>query len=137
MRAAAAVLFGAVAVRGWLYASNPSFFTTAYAINEAVYPQMASYPDQMSPFFEQQFDAWQSSVQAQKQPSGYANGLENFFESSIRQTLSGEEGENKVYAPLSAYMTLGMLAELTGGESRGQILSLLGTDSIEALLSQA
>lgn len=137
MRAAAAVLIAAVAVSGWLYASNPSFFTTAYAINEAVYPQMASYPDQMSPFFEQQFDAWQSSVQAQKQPSGYANGLENFFESSIRQTLSGEEGENKVYAPLSAYMTLGMLAELTGGESRGQILSLLGTDSIEALRSQA
>lgn len=54
-----------------------------------------------------------------------------------RQFLSGSAGENLAYSPLNVYMALAMLAELTGGESRAQILDLLGADSIEALRQQA
>ena len=46
--------------------------------------------------------------------------------------LGGKEGENAAYSPVNVYMALAMLAELTDGASRQQILDLLGSDSLEA-----
>lgn len=138
---------------------------TAYAIAEAQYPEMAPYPERTpSPPLEdfidssgnidwegysdhqnaynqaysQAYDAWWTDRMAQlDQPEGYADGLEGFFTASIRQFLSGAEGENRVYSPLNVYMALAMLAELTDGNSRQQILDLLGSGSIEDLREQA
>lgn len=110
---------------------------TAYAIAEAVYPEMAPYPDENSPNLSEEYDAWRQSVNAQKQPDGYADGLEDFFSRSIREFLSGEAGENRAYAPVNVYLALGMLSELTGSSTRQEILDLLGAESIEALRSQA
>lgn len=110
---------------------------TAYAIAEAVYPQMAPYPNESSPNLSEEYDAWRESVKAQEQPKGYADGLEDFFASSIREFLSGEAGENLAYAPVNVYLALGMLAELTGGSTRQEILDVLGADSIEVLRTQA
>lgn len=110
---------------------------TAYAIAEAVYPQMAPYPNESSPSLMEEYDAWQESVKAQRRPDGYADGLEDFFASSIREFLSGEAGENRAYAPVNVYLTLGMLAELTDGSTRQEILDVLGADSIEVLRTQA
>lgn len=110
---------------------------TAYAIAEAVYPEMAPYPDESSPNLMEEYDAWRESVKKQRQPEGYADGLEGFFADSIREFLSGEAGENRAYAPVNVYLALGMLAELTGGSTRQEILDVLGTDSMEALRTQA
>lgn len=110
---------------------------TAYAIAEAVYPEMAPYPNESSPNLSEEYDAWRESVKAQEQPEGYADGLEGFFANSIREFLSGEAGENRAYAPVNVYLALGMLAELTGGSTRQEILDVLGADSIEALRTQA
>ena len=115
----------------------------------ASYPEMAPYPDEMAfvnkttgefddEGFSQVYDAWRADKLArQSQPEGYADGLDGFFARSIRQLLSGAAGENRVYSPLNVYMALCMLAELTDGESRGQILKLLGAESVEALRTQA
>lgn len=125
-----------IAVMGGIFAKH-ALTSTAYAIYEAEYPEMAPYPNPESTNFEQQYNAWQTSIQAQQQPAGYADGLETFFARSIPQFLSGVEGENQVYAPLNVYLALGMLAELTAGNSRQQILQLLGADSIETLRQRA
>ena len=76
--------------------------------------------------FSQVYDAWWESVRGQAQEEGYADGLTPFFAASIQQFLSGEPGKNRAYSPLNVYMALGMLAELTDGESRQQILDLAG-----------
>ena len=110
---------------------------TAYAIAEAVYPEMAPYPNESSPNLSEEYDAWRASIKAQEQPDGYADGLEGFFANSIREFLSGEAGENRAYAPVNVYLALGMLAELTDGSTRQEILDVLGADSIEALRTQA
>lgn len=118
------------------------------AICTAVYPEMAPYPGIMSyvdsngevddEAFSEAFDAWWGDLRAQRdQPEGYAQGLDNFFEGSIRQFLSDSQKQNKVYSPLNVYMALGMLAEVTDGESRDQILTLLGSENMDALRSQA
>jgi len=110
LRAAAAVL-ALVFLMGTLL--HPGS-TSAYAIAEAEYPE-----------------EWQ------RQEQGYADGLESYFAVTMRQFLSGDTGENTVCSPLSIYMALAMLAEVTDGDSRRQILDLLGSDSIEALRQQA
>ena len=119
----------------------------AAAISSAVYPQMAPYPDLQSyekfdstvdNAYYDAHDAWWEDVRAQRdQPQGYKDGLEGFFADSIRQFLSDSQDQNKVYSPLNVYMALGMLAEVTDGESRKQVLTLLGADNMETLRAQA
>lgn len=121
--------------------------TSAYAISEAKYPQMAPYPNEEDYFgngkddsdgYLKAYTAWRGNFTAQyNQPEGYADGTESYFVRSIRQLLSGAEGENRTCSPLNIYMALGMLAELTDGASRQQILNLLGPGSIEELRTQA
>ena len=59
------------------------------------------------------------------------------FEALAAQFLSGAGEENAVLSPVNIYMALAMLAELTDGESRAQLLDLIGADSVEALREQA
>ena len=87
--------------------------------------------------FSKAHDAWWESVQAQRRDTGYAQGLESFWERSTSVFLSGEPGENRAYSPLNVYMALGMLAELTDGDSRQQVMDLLGASDMESLRSQA
>ena len=64
-------------------------------------------------------------------------GIEAFYKASLAEMLKTEKGENTVYSPANVYMALAMLAEMTGGESRRQILALLGEENIEAVRENA
>lgn len=134
----AAVLVIAIAGVGLLHPGGSSLVATAYAVEQASYPEMARYPDERAADFDEQYAAWEASLEEQHRRSDYdAKGLDSFFAASIPQFLSDSEGENRVYSPVNVYMALGMLAELTDGSSRQQILDLLGVESIEALRKQA
>ena len=135
--AVAAVLVLCIAGGVLLRLSGGSLMRTAYAIEEAEYPDMAPYPNENSLFYEQQWEAWQEAQKALRQPEGYADGLAAFFRATIPVFLSEQEGENSLYSPVNVYMALGMLAEITGGESRQQILELVGAESVQELRSQA
>ena len=122
--------------------------TDAAALAAPVYPSMAPQPNQddylkengweVDDSYYEAYSAWQSDLLAlRRQPAGYADGLEGYFAGSIRQFLSGAEGENRVFSPLNLYMALAMLAEITDGSSRQQILDLLGAESLDALRQQA
>lgn len=116
---------------------RPDGALKAYAIAQAEYPEMAPYPDGLAQFSEQAYDAWRESVKAQRRDLGDTSALQAFFARSAGTFLTETEGENRVYSPLNVYMALAMLAQLTDGESRGQILTLLGSDSMDALRQQA
>ena len=139
--AAAAVVAVAVTVglffpRGGDFDGGP-FVTTAHAVAEAHYPEMAPYPDETAADFEAQYEAWRADKKDQDREIDSLDSLTPYFQASISTFLSGAEGENQAYSPLNVYMALAMLAELTDGESRAQILTLLGSDSLEALRGQA
>lgn len=114
-------------------------------IAEPEYPEMAPYPDESKYYesddwdaFSLEYDAWREDIQAQRdQPVGYADSLDGYFQASIPTLLSGNGEGNAVCSPLNIYMALAMLAETTVGSSRQQILDLLGTNSIDALRTQA
>lgn len=121
----------------------------AHALAVAAYPLMAAYPDESkyigsdgqfdSDGWDKVWSAWNSdrNKQLDRASDEKAESMSDFLTRSIRRFLSGKEGENAVYSPLNVYMALAMLAETTDGESRAQILDLLGAKDIEALRSQA
>ena len=120
---------------------SPGTLQLSNMVAAPMYPQMAQYPDHktVEPFsdaYYAQLSKWLDSQAAQyDQPEGYADSLNEFWSRSIAQFLSGEG--NRAYSPANVYMALAMLAETTGGNSRQQILDLLGADTIESLQTQA
>lgn len=111
-----------------------------FAVVKAQYPQTAKYPfvGENYDFSEEQYQAWvEDREERLNQPEGYREGLDGFIAQTSREFLTDAGGENRVYSPLNVYMALCMLAEVTDGESRKQILDLLGKESIEELRVQS
>mgnify|MGYP001028351043 FL=1 len=71
------------------------------------------------------------------QPEGYTDVLDSYLRTVIPQLLTGGAGENKACSPINIYMALAMLAEVTDGESRAQLLALLGSSDLDALRAEA
>lgn len=95
------------------------------------YPEMAQRPADP---FGAGYDAWDESVEKQMAMlEGQTGGMSGFYNSTIPTFLVGEEGKNRAYSPLNVYLALSMLAETTEGESRRQILDLLGVSGMSAL----
>ena len=67
----------------------------------------------------------------------YSEGLDSFYRSILSRFLIADERENKVCSPLNLYMALGMLSEACSGNSRNQILSLLGAENIDEVSERA
>lgn len=121
-------------IAGGIVAMNRTIGVTAGA--EALYPKMARYPNESSITFDKDYDNWWSDRRAQlDQPEGYADSLWDFYGKSTREFLSASQ--NSAYSPVNLYMALTVLADTCDGESRSQILDLLGADSVESLRTQA
>lgn len=149
----AAVLVIAVVAGILLHPATSPLVTNAYAIAEADYPKTAQYPDYMDFIdpdtmeidgknqedFYAALNAWKEDRALRREYAGSysAADLSDFVRRSAVQLLSGADGENRVYSPVNVYMALAMLAEVTDGDSRAQILSLLGVDSLDTLRTRA
>ena len=115
----------------------------AYAMAEAVYPEMNKMPSEdeyITPdgewddeAWESHYEAWEADKETQLAYFNESIDLTSFYKESMSEFLSGKDGENVVFSPLYLYIALAMLAETAEGDSRTPILSLLGTESIEQL----
>ncbi|MBR2320075.1 MAG: serpin family protein [Clostridia bacterium] len=104
----------------------------SFALAKAQYPQMA----QRVGYFEdeQGYYTWREAVAVQRaKADGHTGGMTDYYAKTMAQFLAGEVGENRVYSPLNVYMALAMLAETAEGDSRQQILDLLGVSDLSAL----
>ncbi len=120
-----------------------------YAIAEAKYPTMMQYPDEKEfvdkATGETDYEAYSDAIskwerETDKRLFEYQvdnSKLSQFMLTSTSEFLSGAKDENRVYSPLNVYMALCMLAEVSGGNSRNEILAVLGADSMEEVRSQA
>ena len=123
---------------------SPDTLQLVNLVSAPHYPIMPDYPfgENQSSFdmeYTEAYWIWREfSSQWRKQhtltPSETYN-LNDFLWRSAQEFLSGEG--NQVYSPLNIYMALAALAECANGNSRQEILELLGTDSIESLRVQA
>ena len=115
----------------------PGLTAKAETIAEAKYPEMAEYPNEREMGFEKKYEAWRADKNVQAAYRGAGTGLDGFFRDSTATFLSGAGTENRAYSPLNVYMALAMLAEISDGNSRQQVLDLLDADSLTALRRQA
>lgn len=67
----------------------------------------------------------------------YSDDFKDYLKSTLPEMLDTSDGENAVYSPLNLYMALVMLSEITEGESRQQVLDLLGASDEESALDSA
>ena len=68
----------------------------------------------------------------------HADDLNDYFRRTMAQFLQDEQGnDNMAFSPINLYMALAMLAETTDGQTRAEILSLLGAEDMDSLRKQA
>ena len=113
----------------------------AFALAEASDPESAPYPDETKysgAKFDTVYDAWSAERRARNAAATSASGaMDEYLRAALPAMLSDADGKNAVCSPVSVYMALSMLAEITDGESRAQLLSLLGADSSNTLRQTA
>ena len=106
----------------------------------------AQYPDEMDfikdgevdyDAYGKAYDAWWQGRQEKTDSMLPVSDTAHWFQTSIPALMQDAGEENRVCSPLNLYMALAMLAAVTDGESRGQILSALGADSLEQVQSRA
>ena len=108
------------------------------ALAAVQYPETVAYPKDFEDekHFEAYEEWWQASWARREQYDVDTVDLDGFYRSTMEQFLTGTDGENRVYSPLNIYIALGMLAEITDGNSRRQILDALGAENMETLRQQ-
>ena len=130
---------------GWPERTAPAVDLTPYAVREAaypVYPEEPRYEDYFSDNGDDNWDdydaAYTEYMEAlQKMGKGEqpdSGAVRRFADRTAAEIFTGQE--NTVYSPISLYAALGMLTEITDGETRQQVLNLLGAADTEALRRQ-
>lgn len=133
----AAVLICAIGL-GIFFGNQSPVDLSVHAISVAQYPEMSKYPAGTRwNSHDLNWKAWDEDQAKQHAYFGSSKGLESFVRATASEILSGDGTENRVYSPMSLYMALAMLAEISDGNTRVQILNLLGAESMEALRTQA
>ena len=111
------------------HASEPS--TTQLAAPVEV--SMPQYPREVN---NDDWDAWWESYQEKTADMTDPAAMTHWFTTSIPALMQNAGNENRVCSPLNIYMALSMLAAVTDGETRQQILDALGAESLELLQKQ-
>lgn len=115
------------------------------ALARAQKPETVQQPNWEDYAEEEDWDAYDAAyalwnadrVQRLSLADGWDDGIGTFATSMMQTLLTGLDGKNGVCSPVNLYLALSMLAECTDGESREQVLSLLGAESIEMLRTRA
>jgi len=111
-----------------------------FALSQSVYPTMTKCPyfNAGGNYTIEESMQWRADKSALRVEYLDMNiNQDKFYTSTIREFLSDSDGENVVYSPVNVYMALSMLSEVTDGNSRKQLLDLIGVDDIETLRNEA
>lgn len=109
-------------------------------VSEVSEPRIATRPD-LGDFsdrnaWRQELDKWEAEQNHRSSTTNEALvRMQSFLQDSCKQFLSGSQ-ENQLYSPINAYIGLAMTAELTAGQTRQQILEVLGTTDLPELRQQ-
>lgn len=109
-----------------------------YLIREAELPQIPRCPDMNDPsgLSEEilaQYNAyWDAKAEHQGIVIPDMELLQSFTRESTRKLIEDRETSNFLYSPASLWLCLNTLADLTEGDSRAQILQVIGQQTDEA-----
>lgn len=119
------------------------------ALIQSAYPEMPPYPDE-DEFVDEKtgnvnqdalkrvYDAWwKEKRERREQREQFYGDFGEFIARTSQEILLKSREKNPLYSPLSLYMALSMLCEVTGGKSREEVLELLGAKDLEEVQKNA
>ena len=99
------------------------------------HPDLDDYKDRES--YMADYDIWKNETEHRRTTrENAAISLSPFFIEASAEFLAPQNNENALWSPINAYIGLSMLAEITDGDSRKEILDLFGAEDIESLRNQ-
>ncbi len=102
------------------------------------YPQMPTLPENVWDWDKRKQWLWElDTLYEPVKEFQIPEGFMNFYRNTAQTFLADPQGENATYSPLNLYLALSMLAEVTGGSTRQEILALLDAKTIEAVRGNA
>lgn len=124
---------------------SPDMNLTQYTVVEAAYPVFPKEPvygDYIDDNGEGDWDAYFTAQEAYREELRQMGKGENVDDGAVldfagrtaAEIFAGQE--NTVYSPISLYVALGMLTELTDGETKRQVMALLDAADTETLRQQ-
>lgn len=122
--------------------SDPTTQQLAAPVEAAMaqYPNEAKYTASNGNFdsekYDEDWDAWWESYQEKTADMTDPAAMTHWFTTSIPALMQDAGKENRVCSPLNIYMALSMLAAVTDGQTRQQILDALSAESLELLQKQ-
>ena len=98
-------------------------------------PDLDKYKDRDK--WRSDLDLWETERDLRNEAVTQAkSGLSAFFQEGNSQFLQTTKNENKLWSPVNAYIGLAMTTELTEGETKKQVLELLGVEDTDELRKQ-
>lgn len=98
-------------------------------------PDLDDYKDRES--YMADVELWKAETDHRRTTrENAAISLSQFFTEGSAEFLASHNNDNALWSPINAYIGLSMLAEITDGDSRKEILDLFGVSDIETLRSQ-
>lgn len=114
-----------------------------FSVSNAVYPEMMQFPSEEDftdsignidwEAYSIANNKWYNDFNTRMQNSASAGDYGKFLNSTVKTFFADTKSENLVYSPLNVYMALSLLAESTDGQTRQEILDLLGVSNIDEL----
>lgn len=99
------------------------------------HPDLDDYKDRES--YMADYDIWKNETEHRRTTrENAAISLSSFFTEASAEFLASQNNENALWSPLNAYIGLAMLAEISDGDSRKEILDLFSVEDVETLRSQ-
>ena len=80
-----------------------------------------------------EYQKWAEEYEPQLELASSLSGRALSYYSALMKQLLASDDENTVCSPLNTFFAFAMLAETAGGNSRRQLLDMLGAESIEEL----
>ena len=120
--------------------SGPALIT-AYAVTTPSDPRMMERPNSSNYIDDKKWledwDKWEAEQEVRKETTAQAiSRLRSFFTEGNAQFLQTEKNENKIWSPVNAYIGLSMMAEITVGETKQQVLDMFGVQDTDELRKQ-
>ena len=119
---------------------------TQYAVKEAAYPAYPAEPrfeDYFDENGEGDWDAYDAAYTEYREALQKLGKLDAEPDGGTVLAFAGRtlgkifaDSENRVYSPISLYVALSMLTEMTAGETKQQVMELLGAADSEMLRQQ-
>lgn len=121
----------------------PPIDLSAFALAQAIYPEFPAYPEtpeadgDWNAYFEAESDYFQAvnDLRADCDPALVRNNrtLLDFAAKSTPLAITGHEGENAIYSPLSLWSALVLCTQCANGDTQRELLTALGVDDMESL----